>query len=73
MLQITLPTHVHARLADYARLLRIDRRHAPIGLSRDAILMRDMRARAHVRDERSANVQVAVPPLARVAEIELEP
>lgn len=28
MLQITLPTHVHARLADYARLLRIDR---PIG------------------------------------------
>ena len=28
MLQIALPTHVHARLADYARLLRIDR---PIG------------------------------------------
>ncbi|MCW9010861.1 4-hydroxybenzoate octaprenyltransferase [Marinobacter sp.] len=28
MLQITLPTHVHAHLADYARLLRIDR---PIG------------------------------------------
>ena len=28
MLQTALPTHVHARLADYARLLRIDR---PIG------------------------------------------
>ena len=28
MLQNALPTHVHARLADYARLLRIDR---PIG------------------------------------------